>query len=73
MSRIYLDTLHAHKVVSAKTDMLCALCKKRQFCAKIIHFSRHFLCFFYIGHKLSVLRETLRAHIEYVPLHEKTF
>jgi hypothetical protein len=31
MSRVYLDILHAHKVVQAKTDMFCALCKKDKF------------------------------------------
>jgi hypothetical protein len=25
MPRVYLDMLHVHKVVSAKTDMFCAL------------------------------------------------
>jgi hypothetical protein len=31
MSRVYLDILHAHKVVSTKTDMFYALCKKDKF------------------------------------------
>jgi hypothetical protein len=31
MPRVYLDMIHAYKVVSAKTDMFCALCKKDKF------------------------------------------
>jgi hypothetical protein len=28
MSRVYFDKLHAHKIISAKTDMFCTMCKK---------------------------------------------
>jgi hypothetical protein len=31
MSRVYLDMLHIHKVVSAKTDMFYAIPKKDKF------------------------------------------
>jgi hypothetical protein len=45
ISCVYLDKLHAYKVVSAKTDMFCVFVKKTIFGAKIIHLSRHFLSF----------------------------
>jgi hypothetical protein len=31
MSHVYLDILHAHNVVSAKTGMFYAMCKKDKF------------------------------------------
>jgi hypothetical protein len=31
MSRVYLDMLHAHKVISRKIDKFCAVCKKDKF------------------------------------------
>jgi hypothetical protein len=56
LSRVYLNMLHAHKVVSAKTNIFCAVCKKDKFWA----------------YKISVLCETLRAHIEHVSPHTNT-
>jgi hypothetical protein len=31
ISRVYVGMSHAHKVISAKTDMICAPCKKYKF------------------------------------------
>jgi hypothetical protein len=51
MPRVYLDMIHAYKVVSAKTDMFCALCKKDKFLVLKKSISRSIVCLFYIGYK----------------------
>jgi hypothetical protein len=66
---VYLDMLRDRKVVSAKTDMFCILCKKTNFNVKINFFLRIFFCLFYTEHKMSVLCEISRAHIRRVSVH----
>jgi hypothetical protein len=64
----------AYKVVSAKTDIFCAVCKMTNFDAKLVHFTRlFFLSFLHMAQKISAVCETLRAHIEHVSLHVKFF
>jgi hypothetical protein len=71
MHRVYLDILHAHKVVSAKNRYLLYFMQKIQiFRAKIIYFSFIFL---HRVQKLSILCETLHAHIEHVSLYANFF
>jgi hypothetical protein len=54
----YLHILCSHKVISAKPDFLCNLCKKTKFFAKVNLFLKHVFVFFHMAHKISVFNET---------------
>ena len=65
---VYLHIYRVHKVVSAKTGLLCSRYEKIKFGIKIRHFSRYVLSF-YTRHKKSVFSETLCAHIKCGDVH----
>jgi hypothetical protein len=64
MLHINLHILHAHEVISRKTEFLCSLCKKGKIDARMILYMVLFFILFAHPIKMSISHETVCAHKE---------